>query len=77
MFHATMGRFQLELINFYYLIFTVVPFNSYVFFPELQLLTAQARRQKKLQHQTRPVKNVVITTKGLQERKQWDDGEKM
>ena len=36
---------------------------------ELQLSTAQARRKKKLQHPTRPVENVVITTKGLQERK--------
>ena len=28
----------------------------------------QARRQKKLRHTTRPVENVLITTKGLQER---------
>ena len=33
---------------------------------QLELL---ARRQKKLQHLTRPVKNVALTTKGLQERK--------
>ena len=30
----------------------------------------------KLQHPTRPVGNVVITTKGLQQRTQRDDGEK-
>ena len=36
---------------------------------ELQLSTAQARRQKKLQHPTRPVEKVALTTKGLQERK--------
>ena len=36
---------------------------------ELQLSTAQARRQRKLQHPTRLVENVVITTKVLQERK--------
>jgi hypothetical protein len=33
---------------------------------ELQLSTAQARRQKKLQHPTRSVENVALTTKGLQ-----------
>ena len=36
--------------------------------------------QKKLQHPTRPVENVVITTKGLQERKtsiECDDGGKI
>ena len=38
-------------------------------FFELQLSTAQARRQKKLQHLTRPVEIVMLTTKGLQERK--------
>ena len=40
-------------------------------------MTAQARRQKKLLHPTRPVENVVITTKGLLDRKttiEWDDG---
>ena len=31
--------------------------------------TAKTRRQKKLEHPTRPVENVVLTTKGLQERK--------
>ena len=36
-----------------------------------------ARRQKKLQHHTRPVENAVLTTKSLQEREitiEWDDG---
>ena len=36
---------------------------------KLQLSTAQARRQKKLQHPPRPVENVVITSKDLHERK--------
>jgi hypothetical protein len=36
--------------------------------------TAQARRQKKLQHPTRAVQNVALTTKGLQERKQLVSG---
>ena len=36
---------------------------------KLQLSTAQVRRQKKLQHLTRPVENVALTTKGLQETK--------
>ena len=43
--------------------------------------TAQARRQKKLQHSTKLVNNVVTTTKGLQERKntttEWEDGKKV
>ena len=30
-----------------------------------KLSTAQARTQKKLQHPTRPVDNVALTTKGL------------
>ena len=41
-------------------------------------ITVQARRQKELQHPTRHVGNVVITTKGLQEGTKlvkWDDGE--
>ena len=61
-----MGRFQLELIYFYYLFF--------------QLSTVQSRRQKKLQHPTKPFENVVLTTKGLQDRKttiEWDDGGKI
>jgi hypothetical protein len=43
------------------------------------LPTAQPRRQKKLQHPTRPVENVALTTKGLQERKtiEWDNGGKI
>ena len=42
--------------------------------------TAQARRQKKLQNPTRPLENVALTTKDLQERKtiiEWDNGGKM
>ena len=38
--------------------------------------TAQTRRQKKLQHPIKPVENVALTTKGLQERKhniKWED----
>ena len=45
--------------------------------------TAQVRRQKKLQHPTRPVENVALMMKGLQEKKkkkkttiEWDDGKK-
>ena len=47
---------------------------------QLQLSTAQARILKKLQHAKRPVENVALTTKDLQERKhniEWDDGEKL
>ena len=42
--------------------------SKFLFLPK-QLSTAQARRQKKLQHPTRPVENVAVITKGLQERK--------
>jgi hypothetical protein len=65
MFHALMGRFQLELFIFITYFSTVVPVTSYVFFLVGLLLlmllfnrsysffcllsTAQARRQKKPQ----------------------------
>ena len=44
------------------------------------LSLAQARRQKRIQQPTRPVENVALTTKSLQERKttiEWDDGGKI
>ena len=44
MFHALMGRFQLELFIFI------------TYFPTV------------VQHPTRPVENVALTTKGVQER---------
>ena len=55
MFHALMGRFQLELI-----------YSNYQFFNHRLI---QQLRQKTLQHPTRPFKNVALATKGLQERK--------
>ena len=83
MFHAPIGRFKLEIIisNAYFS--TVVIFNGFVFLSCRHFVvittfstgtldgtpsTAQAERQKKLQHPTRPIENVV-TTKNLQERK--------
>ena len=74
MVHAPMGRFQSELkigITFIFR-FHSRPIQIVVLFP------AQARRQKKLRHPTRPAEDAVRTTKGLQERIQlfeWDDGE--
>ena len=81
MFHAPMGRNNLFLLP----IFPPSSHSIVVFFfpvgissltrhsqqvqQELRMSTAQARRQKKLQHPTRSVENVALTTKGLQERK--------
>ena len=47
-------------------------------FIEFQRSNVQASRYKELPHPTRPVKNDLITTKGLQEKAplfEWDDGE--
>ena len=57
---CTDGKISVRIIYFYYLFFHRRP---------IQLSTAQARRQKKLQYPTRPVKNVALTMRGLQERK--------
>ena len=60
MFHAPMGRFQLELVIFVTYFSTVVPLSTCAFFPVVLPLF---------------VENVTLTTKGLQERKhiEWDD----
>ena len=59
-------------INLFYYLFSPSSNSIFVFFFRL----AQASRQKKLQHHTRPVENAVLMTKGLQERKtylfEWD-----
>ena len=73
MFHAPLGRFQLEskLELPLFSGFTVVPIQLVVF------VSAQTGRQKKLRHPTRPAED-VRTTKGLQERTQLielEDGE--
>ena len=65
MFHAAMGRFQLELFIFNTYFSTVVQLLAWAV--KLQLSTAEARGQKK--HPTRPVENIALTTKGLQEKK--------
>ena len=63
------------------IIYFITYFSSVVLFNVVfSFKPAQARRQKKLQHPTRPVENVELTTKGLQERKhsiEWDDGGKI
>ena len=67
-FHTNLN---LELIYFYYLFFHRRP---------IQLSTAKARRRKKLQHPTRPIENVAITTKGLRKENttiEWNDGGKI
>ena len=56
-----MGRFQLELIYSFTFIFYLRPVNC-------------LSQEAEVTTPTRPVDNVVIATKGLQERKtQWDD----
>jgi len=54
MFHAPMGRFQLELIYYFAYFFTVVP-------------SSLGQETEENSTPTRPVENVVLTTKGLQE----------
>ena len=79
MFHAKIGRFQLEskLELPLFSGFTVVPFNCvrWAWAFELQRSTAHAKRQKKLR-QPRPADDVTKVTKGLQEIRQlieWED----
>ena len=60
MFHVPMGRFQLELIYYFTSFSTVVPSNIYVFLSCRPFVVNKTF--------SRPVENVVITTKGLQER---------
>ena len=75
MFHAPMGRFQLELI-YYFTYFSPLSHLTLVrFFPVGLSLLIQHFEQTP----TRPVENVVLTMKGLQERNttvRWDDGGK-
>ena len=67
---------------FYNLFFCRHPIQCCVFFPVglSSLCDISNRRQKKLKQPTRPVENVILTTKDLQERKhniEWDDGRKI
>ena len=59
MFHAPMGRFQLELIYYF----------TFIFHRQLTVQTVNCPRQGReiTSTPTRPVEN-VITTKGLQDR---------
>ena len=63
MFHAPMGRFQLELIYNFIYFSTVVPSNSYVFLSCRPFVV-----NMKFSTGLVGVENVVLTTKGLQER---------
>ena len=63
MFHAPMGRFQLELIYCFTYFSTVVSFNICVFLSCRPFVVSEETSTP-----TRPVENVVLTTKGLQER---------
>ena len=78
MCHAPMGRFQLELIFYSTYSSTVVPSNSFVFlycglfvvdtFPTALMGVGASEVTEKTSTPTRQVENVVLTTKGLQER---------
>ena len=63
MFNAAMGRFQLELIYYSTYFSTVVPSKSCVFLSCRHFVVNTT-----LSMPTRPVENVVLTTKGLKER---------
>ena len=72
LFNAPMGRFQLELIYCLPLFSTVVPSNICMFLscrPFVVNTTFSTGRQTEVTSTpTRPVENVVLTTKGLHER---------
>ena len=79
-----MGRFQLELIYCFTFIFHRRPFQHlYVSFL-YNIFNGSCgcwlgQETEETSTPTRPVQNVVLTTKGLQERNTnfgWDDGEK-
>jgi hypothetical protein len=74
-FHAPMGRFQLELINY----FTYFPPSSHRTLEFIScrhfvntfstgLVGVEVSSVSWLGETSRPIKNVVLTTKGLQER---------
>jgi hypothetical protein len=63
MFYALMGRFQLELIYYFTYFSTVVPSNRYVFL-SCGPFVINTTFSTGLVH----FENVVLTTKGLQER---------
>ena len=78
-----MARFQLELIYYFTYFSTVVPSNICVFLscgPFVVNTQGPSQETEEISTPTRPVENVVLTTKGLQERNTqvvgWDDGEK-
>ena len=77
MFHALMGRFQLELIYYFLPIFPPLSHPTAVCFFPVGLLSLIRHFQQVLwvlketeetSTPTRPVENVILTTKGLQER---------
>ena len=60
MFHATMGRFQLELIY----CLPLFPPTSHLIY----VCFCLSQETEVTSTPTRPIKNVVITTKGLQDK---------
>ena len=87
LFHAPMGRFQLELIYYFTYFSTVVPSNSCVFLSyspffvntTFSTVNYPSQETEETSTPTRPVENIVLTTKGLQERNttvRWDDSGK-
>jgi hypothetical protein len=75
MFHAPMGRFQLEFIYYFTYFSTIVPSNSCVFIScrpfvvDTTLSTGLVGVEvSSVSTPTGPVENVALTTKALQER---------
>ena len=81
MFHAPMGRFQLELIYYFTYFSTVVPSNSCVFLSCKPFVvntfstglvgvevSSWLQDTEETSTTTRPVENVVLTSRCLQER---------
>ena len=82
MFHAPMGSFQLELMYYFTYFSTVVPFFICVFLScrPFVVNTIFSTGLVGVEVSSRPVENVVLTTKGLHERNAtvgWDDGGKI
>ena len=78
MFHAPMERFQLELICYFTYFSTVAPSKICVFLScrpfvvntalDFPTVNCPSQETEETSTPTRPLENVVLTTKGLQER---------
>ena len=67
MFHAPMGRFQLELI-YYFTYLSPSSHPTVVCFYPVGLSSCPSQETEETSTPPRPVENVVLKTKGLQDR---------